>query len=317
VEAASVKPPPAPAGARGSRFIFVGGAPRSGTTLVQNMLDCHPEVLGGPEFLHLGRIVELRSQLQRGIDRGAIDAFCSRSEADRLIARLIEDLLLPFADRHGAPFLSEKTPSNVFVFRELVELFPGSRCLFVLRDPRAVVASMLETGRRAAERGRRAQPWTRDLDAAIGYVRRCLEAAFDAADALPERLHIVRYEALVTDPEAETRAICAFLGLAWSPAMLTPAARAHPGEAAITRTGVWYDQDSVRRDPDPEGIDRWRDRLDARQRGAITLAFAAMPRLGAFYPLEGSLTGRERALGLAARAVGRARARLGRALRSA
>ena len=229
-----------PADARGGRFIFVGGAPRSGTTLVQNMLDCHPEIVGGPEFLNLDRIVEVRNRLQRGIARGSIDAFCSQPEADRLIAQLIEDLLLPFADRHGAPFLSEKTPSNALVFRELAELFPGSRCLFVLRDPRAVIASMLETGRRAAGQGRRAQPWTRDLDAAIGYVRRCLEAAFDAAEAMPDRLHIVRYEALVTDPETETRAICAFLGRAWSAAMLTPAAQVHPGEAAITHTGIRY-----------------------------------------------------------------------------
>ena len=44
----------------GSRFIFVGGAPRSGTTLVQNMLDSHPDILGGPEFIHIPDIINLR-----------------------------------------------------------------------------------------------------------------------------------------------------------------------------------------------------------------------------------------------------------------
>ena len=82
--------------------MFVGGAPRSGTTLVQNMLDAHPAILGGPEFLHLARIVELRAAMRESVALGMIDAFASADEVDRLFRALIEDLLLPLADRHGA-----------------------------------------------------------------------------------------------------------------------------------------------------------------------------------------------------------------------
>ena len=71
---------------------------------------------------------------------------------DRLTARLIEDLLLPLADRHGAPYLSEKTPSNGLVFRELLELFPAARCIFVLRDPRATIAGRNPSVTRTAAR---------------------------------------------------------------------------------------------------------------------------------------------------------------------
>ena len=206
----------------GRRFIFVGGAPRSGTTLVQNMLDCHPEILGAPEFLNLERIVELRNRLRQGIDRGAIEAFASAPEVDRLTAQLIEDLLLPLADRHGAPYLSEKTPSNALVFRELLEIFPAARCIFVLRDPRAIIASMLEVGARAAAQGHPTQPWTRSLPAAVAYVQRYFRAARAAAAEAPGRVLVLRYETLVTEPEAVTRAICGFLGLPWTAAMLTP-----------------------------------------------------------------------------------------------
>jgi Sulfotransferase family len=304
-------------GTRGRRFIFVGGAPRSGTTLVQNMLDCHPKILGAPEFLNLGRIVELRNRLRQGVDRGAIDAFASAPEVDRLTAQLIENLLLPLADRHGAPYLSEKTPSNALVFRELLELFPEARCIFVLRDPRAVIASMLEVGTRAAAaQGHPTQPWTRSLPAAVAYVQRYFRAARAAAAEAPERVLVLRYEALVTEPEAETRAICGFLGLPWTAAMLTPASSPHPGEQAIIRTEIWYDPASFRRDPDPAGIDTWKERLTARQKAVITLAFAGMPEVsGAGYPLRpDDLTPREFALGLGARLVERLGGRLRRAL---
>ena len=307
-----------PAPERGDRLVFVGGAPRSGTTLVQNMLDCHPEILGGPEFLNLDRIVEVRNRIQGFIARGSIDAFCSAPEADRLFARLIEDLLLPLADRHGARLLSEKTPSNALVFLELLELFPAARCVFVLRDPRAVVASMLEVGARAEAQNHRAPAWTHSLPAAVEHVRRCLIRGFAAADARPDRVHLLAYEALVTDPEAESRRLCAFLGLPWTAAMLAPSRQAHLGEKPITSASrnLWYQPASFRRDPDPGGMHKWKTKLSARQRGLVTLAFAGMPRLAEFgYALAPrDLAAHEYALGLGARLIERGRRRLGRAL---
>ena len=303
-------------GTRGRRFIFVGGAPRSGTTLVQNVLDCHPKILGVPEFLNLDRIVELRNRLRQGIARGAIDAFASAPEVDRLTVQFIEDLLLPLADRHGAPYLSEKTPSNALVFRELLELFPAARCIFVLRDPRAVIASMLEVGARAAAQGHPTQPWTRSLPAAVAYVQRYFRAACAAEADAPGRVLVLRYETLVTEPEAETRAVCDFLGLPWTDAMLSPASRSHPGEQAIVRTAIWYDPASFRRDPDPAGIDMWKERLSARQKAVITLTFAGMPEMRrAGYRLRpGDLTPSEFALGHGARLIERLGGRLRRAL---
>jgi hypothetical protein len=301
----------------GRRFIFVGGAPRSGTTLMQNMLDSHPGILGGPEFLHLGRIVGLRNALRASSVEGATDAFAAPEAIDRRIRALIEDLLLPLADRHAAPLLSEKTPSNVLVFGELVELFPQARCIFVLRDPRAVVASMLAVGARAAAGGRRAQPFTRSLRAAVRHVGECLEAGFAAAAAHPGRILTVTYEALVTEPEAETRRICGFLGLDWDPAMLAPGAAEHLGMRAITATGLWYDADSFRRDPDPDGLHKWRDRLTALQAARVAAAFAGSAALARHGYGLAPATPAQAALGHAARALEGARERLVRLVRAA
>jgi hypothetical protein len=152
---------------QGERLIFVGGAPRSGTTLVQNMLDCHEEIYGGPEFLHIPDIVRVRSKLHASIARKWIDLICSYEQVDKMTAAWIEDFLLPLADAQRARFFSEKTPENVLVFPQLIELFPKARFIFVVRDPRAIVSSLLEVGARARAKALKPPFFTKNLAAAI------------------------------------------------------------------------------------------------------------------------------------------------------
>jgi len=97
------------------RLIFVGGCPRSGTTLVQNMLDSHPDIFGGPEFLHFEDLIRFRKILGRSISVGWIDLFCSHDDLDHHLRTLIQNLFLPLADRQGCAYMSEKSPMNVLV----------------------------------------------------------------------------------------------------------------------------------------------------------------------------------------------------------
>ena len=198
----------------------------------------------------------------------------------------------------------------------LIELFPEARCIFVLRDPRAVVASMLAVGERAAARGIRAQPFTRSLRAAMRYVSHCLEAAFAAAAAHPGGILTVRYEALVTDPEAETRRICGFLGLDWDAAMLRPGAGEHLGMKAATAGNLWYDGDTFRRDPDPAGMHKWRDRLTAFQRARVAARFARCDALARHGYALAPASPAEAALEWAGRAFDAAKDRLGRLIQT-
>lgn len=264
-----------------NRLIFLGGAPRSGTTLLQNMLDTHPEILGGPEFLHLPDIIGLRSKLQASVARGWISLICSSEEVDDRIRDLITGFLLTFADRHGAKYLSEKTPENVLVFPRLVELFPGSRFVHVIRDPRATVASLLEVGRKARRKGERPAPFTVNEDAAIRHVRRCLEAGFAASNAAPDRVYTVVYEKLVRDPESEGRALCRFLGVEWFPAMTRPGEQKHLGESAITVNSkeIWYDARTYNSNPNLASLEKWRASLSPYQQIMVSSAFATSEEL--------------------------------------
>ena len=260
---------------KGTRFIFVGGSPRSGTTLVQNMLDSHPDICGGPEFLHLPGIIGVRKKLHQSIAREWIDEFCSYDDVDQLTSLFIESLLLPLADRYECKFLSEKTPANVLIFSELMELFPGARFIHVVRDPRAIINSMLQVGLRAEKKGRKTQDFTISTRAAINYVKKCFRAGFSAAESAPAKVLTVSYEKLVIDPEHETKRICNFLGIEWSRQMMHPASQRHLGEKAVTkRSGeVWYDTKTYNRDPEPHEIDKWKIHLTPFQKIMITVSF--------------------------------------------
>jgi len=260
---------------KGQNLIFVGGSARSGTTLVQNMLDSHPDVLGGPEFLHLPEIVKVRNSMQENVTRGWIDRICSHQDVDDRFRALILDFLLSFAEQHEAKLLSEKTPENVRVFPELMELLPNSRFIMVVRDPRAIVASMLQVGRRASKKGVKVQEFTRNIDAAIKYIKQCMDAGFKAAANSPDHFLTVVYENVVRDPVAETKRICEFLDLTWDAAMCSPGDKKHMGESAITvQSGeIWYSSDQFNANPHTAGLDKWKNTLKSWQIIKVSKAF--------------------------------------------
>ncbi|MFV9644589.1 MAG: sulfotransferase family protein [Desulfobacterales bacterium] len=257
------------------RLIFVGGSPRSGTTLVQNMLDSHPLILGGPEFLYLTNIVELRGKVHFSISQGWIDIFFTKDDVDRHIVSLIERLFLPLADKNQCEFYSEKTPMNILVFSELIELFPEAHFIHIIRDPRAIVASMKQVKERAVDKGLKPPPFTENLATSIEYVKKCFNAGFTAIQNAPGKVLTIVYEQLLTNPEKETKRICKYLGIEWNDLMLYPGDKEHLGEQAITTNSneIWYDSKTYNRNPDNRNIEKWQSKLTLGQQIRTIIAF--------------------------------------------
>ena len=271
----------------GQRLLFVGGPPRSGTTLVQNVLDSHPKILGTPEFLHLPGILQLRSSLLASVDRGFLEFFCDRPDVDQATYEFIERMLGPVLESSDAAYVSEKTPSNVLVFPNIQDLLPDARFVFVIRDPRAIVASMMRIGRRARAKGVRTLRYVHDVQQAVRVVRQHLAAGFAFADREPDRCITVRYEELTTRPAEVTRELCEFLNLEWSEAMLYPERFVHPGELALTREGLWYEPAEFKRALSADRNESWRQELYAGQQILVTNAFRdCSSLLRAGYDLE-------------------------------
>jgi protein-tyrosine sulfotransferase len=277
---------PAPGGgvarprrAEGERLVFVGGAPRSGTTLLQHVLDSHPDVFGGPEFDCVPTLIETWRQVKASLECGRITVFCCREQIDAAFARLIEDLLLPAADAAGARLLSEKTPLNALYFAELLAMMPRCRAIHVVRDPRAVVASLLNVGSRGKARGEPVPPTTTDVLAAIPFVRAAVDGGCYAQYLYPQRVLTVTYEALVGQPESTISRACDFLGVRFDPRMLAPHAQQHPGLGAIVQLdgGVWQDPKLGHRAIETTRIDVWRRDLGADQLTQVNAAFRDHP----------------------------------------
>jgi hypothetical protein len=194
------------------RLIFVGGSPRSGTTLVQRILNCHPEIYGGPEFDFVPIIVDLFRDMHSSIRTGRIDAILDENHLEHVFRCLLVSLLLPKLEAEGVSYLSEKTPRNVLAFAWLEEHAPEAKKILVVRDPRDVVSSMLEVGRRQKRRAGRTSWFTRDPVAAVNYMNRCLKAGTSLAESSANCL-VLYYEDIVSDPLALANQIYHFVGV--------------------------------------------------------------------------------------------------------
>jgi hypothetical protein len=218
--------------------VFLLSIPRAGSTLLQRMLGAHESIATASEpWFLLPLLYALREPGARaeydhvtmvnGVRSFAADYLPGGVEAYRAAVRsLALDLYEQAAG--GRPFFLDKTPRYGHVARDLVELFPEGRFVFLWRNPLASAASMVETF--AAGRWNLARdPQRADFAAALPQL-------VDTYLAHVNRCHALRYEDLVRDPEREVRAVLGYLGLPHDPTLVSrfvelpaPNAYADPG----------------------------------------------------------------------------------------
>jgi len=203
----------------GRNCIFVGGAPRSGTTLVQRILNAHTLVYGGPEFDLVPNLMELRRLFLSKIESGRIDTFLSKEQFDDYFSEFVYGLFSSKLKEKEVTYISEKTPSNALVFTDICELFPEARCILVLRDPRSIVASMLRVSEKAKRSSGRFNENFKTTWSCIKYMNSCWIGGFEAAKK-HSNVRIVFYEDIVSNPEVAIRQLCKELDLPFENGML-------------------------------------------------------------------------------------------------
>jgi hypothetical protein len=221
-------------------YVFVVGAARSGTTLLQRMLDAHPQLAVVNETYWLPRKFRERTGLTReGLVTPALLPQLLASPKFSRMGITEEDLigLLPdgeplryehfvarifalYAARQDKPFAGDKTPGYVRRIQQIHDLWPRARFVHIVRDPRDICLSMLEwrSGERTA-----GQFGTWDMDPVIStalYWRYSVAVGREAGESLgPDLYREVRYEDQVSSPEGELAQICEFLGLPYADEM--------------------------------------------------------------------------------------------------
>ena len=124
-------------------IIFVGGMPRSGTTLMRVMLDAHPDVRCGEETRVIPRILGMRTQWEKSsMEKKRLEAAGVTSE---VLDAAVRAFILEVIAKHGeaAPRLCNKDPFTLKSAIYLSQQFPNSKFILMIRDGRAVVHSII------------------------------------------------------------------------------------------------------------------------------------------------------------------------------
>lgn len=242
--------------------IFIGGAGRSGTTLLRVILDSHSRIACGPELKVIPSIAYLWAEFQTKYAPFLAESRMESEDIDRVFRAFIVGLLEPLRRYEGKARVAEKSPNNVFFFPHLHRIFPDATFLHMMRDGRDVVASLLTMEWKTP--GGTPIDYTRDARLAARYWAKAIVAAraFAQQTAGRSRYLEVRYEDLVAQPESCLRALFAYIEEPWEPGVLayhkTPRALADESSAeAVTRP--------VHR----ASVGRWQGQLSAGDRSAV------------------------------------------------
>lgn len=193
---------------------FLLGFPRSGITLLNTMLGCHPGLCTVEEKPTLETCVEALSSHPAGYP-DCLDVL-GDAELDRMRERYWQ-VVHAVAGDTGDRTLLDMFPLRTLHAATIARLFPGARVIFVQRDPGDVVLSnfMQEYGMNAAN-----SHFTSLASAATLYAR-TMRIWERASARLPLQVHTLRYEDLVRDPRPVLEGCLDFLGLDWDERVLT------------------------------------------------------------------------------------------------
>jgi Sulfotransferase family len=293
-------------------YLFVVGVPRSGTTLLQRMLDAHPQLSVINEAYWLGRDFRQRPGVIRdGLATKklvrkllAISKFrqlrLTEAELLRLLkkakpvryerfASLIVDV---YANRCGKPLVGDKTPSYVTRMPYLHEMWPRARFVHLIRDPRDVCLSMLDWDRGERNAGRYGTWETDPIVSSALFWRRGVSLGREAGAALgPDLYYELRYEDLVTAPADQLRAICAFLDLPYAEAMV---------EYSRGRTGKPWRSAKAQWLPPTPGLRDWESEMAQpdleRVEAAVADLLTGLGYASSIEPCSANAVGRVRAV---------------------
>jgi len=198
---------------RGEAPVFLVGFPRSGTTLLDQALDCHP-ALQTMEEQPAAAIMENAFLEWAGGRRDAVADL--GSEQVSFLRKIYFDEVARSIQRKPGTVLVDKMPLNLVRVPLLWRVFPEARFILALRHPCDVCLSCFMQSFAVNE----AMANFFTLEGAVRAYAEVMGFWMDLERTLPLHHHRVRYESMVTDFEGEMRALLDVLGVGWDDAVL-------------------------------------------------------------------------------------------------
>ncbi len=186
-----------PTGSQSDRPVFIVGIPRSGTTLVEQILAAHPQIFGAGELPDINVLAQATERSNPDQVQRATKSYLQR------IQQLDRDALR----------VTDKMPFNAMRLGFIAQLFPNAKIIHCVRDAGDVALSIF---------GRNFSDWhsyagsLRDIAVYIAEHERLMA---HWREVLPLEIHDVRYEDLVRRGEDAMRELVDHVGLDWDPAV--------------------------------------------------------------------------------------------------
>lgn len=225
------------------RPIFIVGMPRSGTSLVEQILASHPDVFGAGE---LGDITRLACEIASSTDVGPAYRCGFRGLTQGTVDRLAEKYLAHLGELDSrAARVTDKMPHNYQHMGLIAMLFPTAKVIHCVRDPRDVCLSIY------FQYFAEGHTYAHDMESLGLYYRQYERLMEHWRCVLDLPILEVCYEQLVTHQEAVSKQLIEFVGLSWDDRCL---AFHKTGRLVATPS---YDQ--VRRPMYTSSVGRWRN----------------------------------------------------------
>jgi Sulfotransferase family len=259
------------------RLIFLISQPRSGSTLLQHILGSHPEVHTLPEpWFMLNFVYALH---ERGISTEynaryallALKGFLHeihKTEDDylKLVGETALKLYAAALEGTGKRFFLDKTPRYYFILPELYRLFHNAHFILLVRNPLAVLTSILHVNLNGQVQGFLSDDRQHDILTAPRVI-------VDAIKQSHGRTTVVRYEELVSDPESTMLNLCAELNLTYEPSILKYGDKVRLNSSFVDPKSIYKHDRPVK-----DYIQSWPEYLDSCEK--VRMARAYLQLLG-------------------------------------
>jgi len=188
--------------------VFIVGMPRSGTTLVEQIIASHPKVFGAGELPYIGDLVQSSLTLE--------DRFASMQtpvlptlEATDIYNHASKYLAYITRSGSGKERITDKMPQNFLSLGHIALMFPQARIIHCNRNPMDTCLSIY------TQKFTQHHPYGYDLEELGAYYRQYQRLMSHWESLLGNRILTVQYEMLVDDLESMSRKLIDHIGLKW------------------------------------------------------------------------------------------------------
>ncbi len=237
---------------------FIVGCGRSGTTLLRSMLNSHKDIaiplesLFIIDYLKSEKPIQILKKLildEYEIKEWGIELKPEMVESAKEKKGLIDNVHEIYTDKNKKEIWGQKTPRFIRYGRLLKKYYPDAKFIHLIRDPRAVVSSLIESDVHQSNVLYGSRRWINDVKKGIMLKER-----------YPEDVLEIRYEDLVSDTKKELQRICRFLEIGFDKNMLK--------YYRSKKEYGWYYSNihsKLSKPVDKRSISKWMSKLDKRQ----------------------------------------------------